>query len=101
MKRNISVLLLPKICSTFLLTFFKFQPRNKPVEFEKEPEEEDPYGLDAFLNTAKTGSGKRPLDKIGSKGHLHAGSAGSKDYQSQDRDSKRKKIDFEGSRSRR
>jgi SNW domain-containing protein 1 len=74
------------------------EPRNKPVEFEKEPEE-DPFGLDEFLSTAK--KGKRPLDKIGTKGALHAGSAGSKDYQSQDKDSKRKKIDFEGSRSKR
>lgn len=76
------------------------EPRNKPVEFEKEPEE-DPFGLDAFLNTAKKSTAKRPLDKIGSKGAMHAGSAGSKDYQSQEKDSKRKKIDFEGSKSRR
>jgi len=78
------------------------EPRNKPVEFEKEPEaSSDPFGLDEFLNTAKKSTAKRPLDKIGSQGALHAGSAGSKDYQSQDKDSKRKKIDFEGSKSRR
>jgi len=76
------------------------EPRNKPVEFEKEPES-DPFGLDEFLNTAKKSTAKRPLDKIGSKGTLHAGSAGSKDYQSQEKDSKRKKIDFEGSKSKR
>lgn len=68
------------------------------MEFEKEPEE-DPFGLDEFLNTAKKGtSGKRPLDKIGSRGAMHAGSAGSKDYQTQDKDSKRKRIDFDGGR---
>lgn len=69
------------------------------MEFEKEPES-DPFGLDEFLKTAKTSTAKRPLDKIGSKGALHAGSAGAKDYQEQSKDSKRKKIDFEGSRSR-
>lgn len=72
------------------------------MEFEKEPEE-DPFGLDEFLSTAKKGSSsssgnKRPLDKIGSRGALHAGSAGSKDYQSQDKESKRKRIDFDNSR---
>jgi len=77
------------------------EPRNKPVEFEKDQPEEDPFGLDEFLSSAKkstTGGGgnKRPLDKIGSKGAMHAGSAGSKDYQSQEKESKRKKIDFEG-----
>jgi len=77
------------------------------VEFEK-IETEDPFGLDEFLNTAKkhtsnsnssSGAGnKRPLDKIGSRGGMHAGSAGSKDYQHQESDSKRKKIDFDKSR---
>eukprot|EP00026_Physarum_polycephalum_P004665 Phypoly_transcript_04687.p1 GENE.Phypoly_transcript_04687~~Phypoly_transcript_04687.p1 ORF type:complete len:558 (+),score=113.10 Phypoly_transcript_04687:270-1943(+) len=76
------------------------EPRNKPVEFEKEPAE-DPFGLDEFLNTAKKSTAKRPLDKIGNKGSLHAGSTGAKDYQEQSKDSKRKKIDFEGSKSRR
>jgi len=67
------------------------EPRNKPVEFEKT--EEDPFGLDEFLNIAK--KSKRPLDKI-SKGTMHAGSTGSKDYQhAHEQDSKRKRIEFE------
>jgi len=80
------------------------EARNKPVEFEKP--EEDPFGLDEFLNTAKTSTtnnagSKRPLDKIGTRGAMHAGSAGSKDYEhAADSGSKRKKIDFE-SKSRR
>lgn len=75
------------------------------MEFEK-PVEEDPFGLDEFLNTAKTGgssSSKRPLDKVGQRS-MHAGSAGSKDYEHAEAGggSKRKKIDFEGgSKSRR
>ena len=71
------------------------------MEFEKEPEESDPFGLDEFLNTAKKSTAKRPLDKIGAQGALHAGSTGAKDYQSQDKQAKRKKIDFEGSKSKR
>jgi SNW domain-containing protein 1 len=77
------------------------EPRQKPVEFEKT--EEDPFGLDEFLNTAKTSTtnnagNKRPLDKIGSRGGMHAGSAGAKDYEHADSSSKRKKIDFESKR---
>lgn len=73
------------------------EPRNKPVEFEKT--EEDPFGLDEFLNTAKKSSNKRSLDTA--RGTLHAGSTGSKDYQhAHESDSKRKKIEFE-SKSRR
>jgi len=51
-------------------------PRSGPVEFERPgggaggAEEADPFGLNAFLSTAKTA--KRTLDKIGAGGHLHA-----------------------------
>lgn len=80
------------------------EPRNKPVEFEKEPEE-DPFGLDAFLSTAKksTAGSKRPLDKIGQRGGMHAGSAGSQDHKDYDKGKasdkgKRSRIDFQDAR---
>jgi SNW domain-containing protein 1 len=67
------------------------QPRDKPVEFEKQAE--DPFGLDEFLSAAKTGA-KNPLSKIGSSGHMHA-SAGNASSDG----SKRNRIDFESSSS--
>jgi len=68
------------------------QPRDKPVEFEKQAE--DPFGLDEFLSAAKTGA-KNPLSKIGSSGHMHA-SAGNASSDG----SKRNRIDFEASGSK-
>ena len=44
------------------------------MEFEKDTKEEDPFGLDEFLKEAKSSS-KKPLDKIGQSGHMHAASA--------------------------
>ncbi|KAA8523157.1 hypothetical protein F0562_009580 [Nyssa sinensis] len=52
----------------------KTGPRDRPVEFEKEAEEADPFGLDQFLTEVK--KGKKPTDKIGSGGTMKA-SAGS------------------------
>ncbi|XP_044472037.1 SNW/SKI-interacting protein-like [Mangifera indica] len=49
-------------------------PRDRPVEFEKEAEEADPFGLDQFLTEVK--KGKKTMDKVGSGGTLRA-SAGS------------------------
>ncbi|KAG9446086.1 hypothetical protein H6P81_012214 [Aristolochia fimbriata] len=49
-------------------------PRDRPVDFEKEVEEPDPFCLDQFLTEAK--KGKKAMDKIGSGGTLKA-SAGS------------------------
>ncbi|KAI3458586.1 hypothetical protein Pfo_015249 [Paulownia fortunei] len=49
-------------------------PRERPVEFEKDQPEEDPFGLDQFLTEVKTG--KKAMDKVGSGGTLKA-SAGS------------------------
>jgi len=63
----------------------KSSDRSAPVEFEKkkdrqEEEEEDPFGLDKFLQEAKVSSSgsrkKGALDKIGKTGQLHAGSTG-------------------------
>lgn len=49
-------------------------PRDRPVEFEKEAEEADPFGLDQFLTEVK--KGKKAMDKVGSSGTMKA-SAGS------------------------
>eukprot|EP01111_Echinosteliopsis_oligospora_P008966 TRINITY_DN2538_c0_g1_i1.p1 TRINITY_DN2538_c0_g1~~TRINITY_DN2538_c0_g1_i1.p1 ORF type:complete len:580 (-),score=210.13 TRINITY_DN2538_c0_g1_i1:94-1833(-) len=74
-------------------------PRNKPVEFEKDAPESDPFGLNEFLNAAKeSSSNKRPLDKIGNRGTLHAGSAGGADF-GDGGSAKRKRIDFDNSSS--
>ncbi|XP_068634613.1 SNW/SKI-interacting protein A-like [Aristolochia californica] len=52
----------------------KSGPRDRPVEFEKQVEEPDPFGLDQFLTEVK--KGKKAMDKIGSGGTMKA-SAGS------------------------
>jgi len=69
-------------------------PREGPVEFERE---EDPFGLDEFLSAAKTGA--KPLDKIGSSGHMHAGSTGGAGGGSE-AGSKRGRIEFDEGRDR-
>lgn len=70
-------------------------PREKPVEFEKQAEEADPFGLDQFLTEVK--SGKKPLDKIGSGGTMRA-SAGSSRGDGYDGGSGRTRIGFERGR---
>ncbi|XVF77513.1 hypothetical protein PTKIN_Ptkin14bG0050500 [Pterospermum kingtungense] len=49
-------------------------PRERPVEFEKQAEEADPFGLDQFLTEVKRG--KRAMEKVGAGGTMKA-SAGS------------------------
>jgi len=66
------------------------QPRSGPLEFEKDGE--DPFGLDEFLSQAKSGTGK-PLDKIGTSGHMNVSSASIEGATSGG--SKRGRIDFE------
>eukprot|EP00743_Colponemidia_sp_Colp-15_P001604 GILK01001751.1.p1 GENE.GILK01001751.1~~GILK01001751.1.p1 ORF type:complete len:604 (+),score=131.81 GILK01001751.1:65-1813(+) len=53
--------------------------RSKPVEFEKEPEDEtvDPFGLDQFFTEAK--KGRKAMDKIGSGGLMSAAAGGSRE----------------------
>ncbi|XP_019199200.1 PREDICTED: SNW/SKI-interacting protein-like [Ipomoea nil] len=51
--------------------------RDRPVEFEKEAEDPDPFGLDQFLTEVK--KGKIAMDKVGSRGTMKA-SAGSTRY---------------------
>jgi len=75
-------------------------PRSGPLQFERDgPSEQDPFGIDEFLSQAKTSaSQKKPLDKIGQTGALHAASTSSGSaYQSSG--SKRSRIDFESSKS--
>jgi SNW domain-containing protein 1 len=68
------------------------EPRAGPVEFERE---EDPFGLDEFLSAAKTGA--KPLDKIGTSGHMHAGSTGGAGGANSESGSKRGRIEFDSS----
>ncbi|KAK3210644.1 hypothetical protein Dsin_015350 [Dipteronia sinensis] len=52
-------------------------PRDRPLEFEKEAEEADPFGLDQFLTEVK--KGKKTMDKIGSGGTMRASAGSSRD----------------------
>jgi len=70
----------------------KLEPRSKPVEFEKE---EDPFGLDEFLSKAKT---SKPLDKIGTKGHMNVSSANPSEL-AEKSGNKRDRIAFETTKS--
>ncbi|KAL1535905.1 SNW/SKI-interacting protein A-like [Salvia divinorum] len=63
-----------KVDRAFTGTSERSGPRDRPVEFDREQPEEDPFGLDQFLTEVKTG--KKAIDKIGSGGTLKA-SAGS------------------------
>lgn len=67
-------------------------PRDGPVEFEKDAPEADPFGLDQFLSTVK--SGKKPLDKIGNSGSMRA-SGGSAPKDAYDAGPSRGRIDFQ------
>ncbi|KAK1376826.1 SNW/SKI-interacting protein [Heracleum sosnowskyi] len=73
-------------------------PRDRPVEFEKELEE-DPFGLDQFLDEVK--KGRKALDKIGGSGTMNA-SAGSlmQDDNEGGSGSGRNKIYFEKQKKR-
>jgi SNW domain-containing protein 1 len=46
------------------------------VQFEKEAEEADPFGLDAFLSDVRGGKKKGALDDIGKRGGMGAGGGG-------------------------
>ncbi|RVW38368.1 SNW/SKI-interacting protein [Vitis vinifera] len=67
-------------------------PRDRPVEFEKEAEEADPFGLDQFLTEVK--KGKKAMDKVGTGGTMRA-SAGSSMRDGHDGGSGRTRIGFE------
>eukprot|EP00191_Tetraselmis_sp_GSL018_P017074 CAMPEP_0177592518 /NCGR_PEP_ID=MMETSP0419_2-20121207/8604_1 /TAXON_ID=582737 /ORGANISM="Tetraselmis sp., Strain GSL018" /LENGTH=608 /DNA_ID=CAMNT_0019083393 /DNA_START=90 /DNA_END=1913 /DNA_ORIENTATION=- len=50
-------------------------PRDKPVEFERNANEEDPFGLGMLMDDVK-GKKKGALDGIGSRGRMSAGAGG-------------------------
>ncbi|KAF8400876.1 hypothetical protein HHK36_014179 [Tetracentron sinense] len=70
-------------------------PRDRPVEFEKEAEEADPFGLDQFLTEVK--KGKKAMEKVGSGGTMRA-SAGSSMRDGHEGGSGRTRIGFERGR---
>ncbi|GAB2254315.1 hypothetical protein Droror1_Dr00022124 [Drosera rotundifolia] len=76
----------------FAGTAEKTGPRDRPVEFEPETEEADPFGLDQFLTEVK--KGKKALDKVGGGGTMKA-SAGTSMRDGYDGGSGRTRIGFE------
>ncbi|XP_050219923.1 SNW/SKI-interacting protein-like [Mercurialis annua] len=79
----------------FAGTSEKAGPRDRPVEFEKDVEEADPFGLDQFLTEVK--KGKKTMDKVGSDGTMRA-SGGSSTRDGHDGGSDRTRIGFERGR---
>ncbi|EEF31786.1 nuclear protein skip, putative [Ricinus communis] len=79
----------------FAGTSEKAGPRDRPVEFEKDAEEADPFGLDQFLTEVK--KGKKAMDKVGSGGTMRA-SGGSSTRDGYDGGSGRTRIGFERGR---
>eukprot|EP00899_Mesostigma_viride_P018876 jgi/Mesvir1/26990/Mv20701-RA.1 len=71
-------------------------PRDAPVEFEKDAEEADPFGLDQFLTEVKTG--KKAMDKIGGGGTMKHAAGGGGGYGDYDGGSGRSHVDFERGR---
>ncbi|OWM66060.1 SNW/SKI-interacting protein A-like [Punica granatum] len=70
-------------------------PRERPVEFEKDAEEADPFGLDQFLTEVK--KGKKAMEKVGSGGTMKA-SGGSSTRDGYEGGSGRTRIGFERGR---
>ncbi|BBN10480.1 SNW domain-containing protein 1 [Marchantia polymorpha subsp. ruderalis] len=66
--------------------------RDRPLEFEKEVEEADPFGLDQFLTEVK--KGKKTLDRVGGGGTMRA-SGGSGPKETYEGGSSRSRVDFE------
>ncbi|CAI9100423.1 OLC1v1037427C1 [Oldenlandia corymbosa var. corymbosa] len=54
----------------FVGTSERTGPRGGPVEFERDTEEADPFGLDQFLTEVK--KGKKAMDKVGNSGTMKA-----------------------------
>ncbi|XP_059652387.1 SNW/SKI-interacting protein A-like [Cornus florida] len=79
----------------FVGTSGKSGPRDRPVEFDKEAQEPDPFGLDPFF-TAVEKSQKAAMDKVGSGGTMKA-SAGSS-MRDGDEGSGRTRVAFERGR---
>lgn len=67
-------------------------PRDRPVEFEANEAEADPFGLDQFLTEVRKG---KKLDKVGASGTMRASGGGGGNY---DGGSNRSRVDFERGR---
>ncbi|CAK9205851.1 unnamed protein product [Sphagnum troendelagicum] len=67
-------------------------PRDRPVEYEQEAVEADPFGLDQFLTEVKRG--KKALDRVGGGDTMRA-SAGAGNKESYEGGSSRTRVDFE------
>ncbi|CAN1232337.1 SNW/SKI-interacting protein [Linum perenne] len=67
-------------------------PRDRPVEFDKEAEEADPFGLDQFLTEVKKG---KKADRGGGGGTMRASGGGSSNRDNYDGGSGRSRIGFE------
>lgn len=81
-----------KVDRAFTGTSERAGPRDRPVEFDKEVAEEDPFGLDQFLTEVKTG--KKAMDKIGSGGTMKASAGSMRDSS----DGSGRRIQFDKSR---
>lgn len=68
-----------------------------PVQFEKEAEEADPFGLEKFVGDVRRGKKGNALDSIGGGGAMRAGGGGGK-YDDYAGGSSRSHVDFERSR---
>ncbi|EFJ10710.1 hypothetical protein SELMODRAFT_447254 [Selaginella moellendorffii] len=66
-------------------------PREKPVEFEKDEKDQDPFGLNSYLSEVKRG--KKPSDRSG--GGTMKASGGSGTRESYEGGSSRSRVDFQ------
>lgn len=68
------------------------------VQFEREGDEADPFGLDAFLSDVRGGKKKGALDDIGKRGGMGAGGGGGSGYDQEAGGSGRKREFVSGGR---
>jgi SNW domain-containing protein 1 len=64
------------------------------LQFEKDPAEADPFGLDAFLSDVREGR-KKPLDKIGKGGGMSAAGGGAGKKEDYDGDGNGRRMEFQ------
>lgn len=67
------------------------------LQFEKDPAEADPFGLDAFLSDVREGR-KKPLDKIGKGGGMSAAGGGAGKREDYEGGGSGRRMDFTGGR---
>lgn len=63
------------------------------LQFEKDPAEADPFGLDAFLSDVREGR-KKPLDKIGKGGGMSAAGGGAGKREDYEGGGSGRRVDF-------